>query len=246
MLPLKFIQRRIEGGFSEVESVSATAATGRYHQFALYGSRRRPARPHDVVPPSRQARRRQAGRSLVRPAHEWRVVAGAVIELPPSTGRTQSAAAGTALAGTSDSARGQKHIMSTTTPNPPSGYDRPHEDSWLESIGKAIIAPVQGAQGRSAVAYPEPDRSPPAPPARPDVHHELPDQRDPRTVGDNNDGILKALGKAIVAPIDGAHEAAVRPDARRACSGPAGAQTSNTAGTAPASPATRFTSSRSA
>lgn len=29
MLPLKFIQRRIEGGFSEVESVSATAATGR-------------------------------------------------------------------------------------------------------------------------------------------------------------------------------------------------------------------------
>ena len=156
--------------------------------------------------------------------------AAARLQLPPD------AEAVAALAGTSDRALDRSTIMTTTTPTRPSGRDSPHKDSWLESIGKAIVAPVQGAQGGITAAHPEPDRAPPTPPpARPDVRHELPDQRDPRTVGDNNDGILMALGKAIVAPIDGAHEAAVRPDAGRARSGRAGARSSSAAGTASAS-----------
>lgn len=113
-----------------------------------------------------------------------------------------------ANAGTDDGARDQTRTMTATTPHPPSGDKRPHTDSWLDSIGKAIVAPVQGAQGSLAAAHPEPDQTPSPPPAGAEMPHELPDQRDPRTVGDNHDGILKALGKAIVAPIDGAHEVA--------------------------------------
>lgn len=121
--------------------------------------------------------------------------------------------------------------MATTTPTPdsPSGPQRggaahDHHDNWLESFGKAIVAPVQGAQGGHAVVHPVPDQEPKTPRTRPDARHRLPDQRDPRTVGDNGDGILQALGKAIVAPIESAHEAAVRPNMGGARSGPDFAQ----------------------
>ncbi len=104
---------------------------------------------------------------------------------------------------------------STPTPDSPSGLhhageDHKHKDTWLESIGKAIVAPIEGAQGGFTAAHPQPDQLPKARPAHSDARPVLPDQRDPRTVGDNGDGVLKAFGKAIVAPIAGACEEAVR------------------------------------
>jgi hypothetical protein len=54
-----------------------------------------------------------------------------------------------------------------------------------------------------------PDATPPAPGAR-DTQA---DGRDGRVVGDNDDGPLDSLGKAILAPVEGADEGAdTRPD----------------------------------
>ncbi len=86
--------------------------------------------------------------------------------------------------------------------------DHKHKESWLESIGKAIMAPIEGAQGRFTAAHPQPDRLQTARPTQSDARPVLLDRRDPRTVRGNGDGVLKALGKAIVAPIAGAYEEA--------------------------------------
>jgi hypothetical protein len=107
--------------------------------------------------------------------------------------------------------------MATTTPLPTpgsptgphhAGEERKHKDTWVESIGKAIVAPMEGTHGGFTASRSEPAHPEKAEPAN--THHELPDRRDARTVGHRRDSMLKALGKAIVAPIEGAHEEVVR------------------------------------
>ena len=109
--------------------------------------------------------------------------------------------------------------MPTTTPTPtpgaPSGphhagEERKHKDTWVESIGKAIVAPMEGTHGGFTASRSEPAHPERQEPSHGFAHHELPDRRDARTVGHNKDNFLKAIGKAIVAPIEGAHEE-VRP-----------------------------------
>jgi hypothetical protein len=91
------------------------------------------------------------------------------------------------------------------------GEERKHKDTWAESIGKAIVAPMEGAHGGFTASRREPEPAPKAQAGHAGPHHELPDRRDGRTVGKNDDGFLKSLGKAIVAPIEGAHEEVGRP-----------------------------------
>jgi hypothetical protein len=94
----------------------------------------------------------------------------------------------------------------------PQGDEHKHKDSWVQSIGKAIVAPMEGAHGGFTASRNEPAHPQKAESAHGHgAHHELPDRRDGRTVGKNDDGFLKSLGKAIVAPIEGAHEEVGRP-----------------------------------
>jgi len=50
----------------------------------------------------------------------------------------------------------------------------------------------------------------PAPPVRSDDHtrDDLPDGRNGRVVGENDDNVLESIGKAVVAPVEGADEGA--------------------------------------
>ena len=83
------------------------------------------------------------------------------------------------------------------------GNERPH---MLSSIGKAMLAPIEGSHGGlSGVA-----RHRPAPPhGNPAAHHA--DERDPRVVGRQEDNPLESLGKAVIAPVEGADEGAGAP-----------------------------------
>jgi hypothetical protein len=94
-------------------------------------------------------------------------------------------------------------------PEPPPKAKAHHGDEqhprMLSSIAKAMLAPIEGSHGGlSGVA-----RHRPAPPGHPGEHHA--DERDPRVVGERDDNPLESLGKAVVAPVEGADEGAGTP-----------------------------------
>jgi hypothetical protein len=81
--------------------------------------------------------------------------------------------------------------------------DRPR---MLSSIAKAMLAPIEGSHGGlSGVAR----HRPATPLGQPGGHP--PDERDPRVVGQQDDNPLESLGKAVVAPVEGADEGAGTP-----------------------------------
>jgi len=110
---------------------------------------------------------------------------------------------------------------------PDKGGKRPGK--FLESLGKAIVAPIEGAHDTHF--HPGVDVPPPAPKAAPDEarhHHSVfesigkaitapmegthaIDERNPRVVGRRDDTALESFGKAIVAPVEGADEGAGKP-----------------------------------
>jgi hypothetical protein len=101
------------------------------------------------------------------------------------------------------------HTHSDTPSQPPKAKAHPedeHRPHMLSSIGKAMLAPLEGSHGGlSGVA-----RHRPTPPHG-TVHETAPDERDPRVVGGNGDNPLESLGKAVVAPVEGADEGAGTP-----------------------------------
>ena len=81
----------------------------------------------------------------------------------------------------------------------------------LSSIGKAMLAPIEGSHGGlSGLARHRPTASRAAAPKPPEAPAK-PDERDPRVVGGDDDNPLESIGKAIVAPVEGADEGADKP-----------------------------------
>ena len=101
------------------------------------------------------------------------------------------------------------HTHVDTAPAPKAGV-RPedtHRPRVLSSIGKAMLAPIEGSHGGlSGVARHRPASTH-------DTAHEEKDAegRDPRVVGGKSDNPLESLGKAVVAPVEGADEGAGKP-----------------------------------
>jgi len=101
------------------------------------------------------------------------------------------------------------HTHSDTPTEPPKAKthaDDEHRPRVLSSIGKAMLAPIEGSHGGlSGVA-----RHRPAPQGP--LHGEKDVAgRNPRVVGGNEDNPLESLGKAVVAPVEGADEGAGKP-----------------------------------
>jgi hypothetical protein len=102
------------------------------------------------------------------------------------------------------------HTHSDTPREPPKAKahaEDAHRPRVLSSIGKAMLAPIEGSHGGlSGVA-----RHRPEPPHDPAHEKDAGDGRDPRVVGSKSDNPLESLGKAVVAPIEGADEGAGKP-----------------------------------
>jgi hypothetical protein len=104
------------------------------------------------------------------------------------------------------------HTHSDVPEAPPKPKAPPHPDDEhrarvLSSIGKAMLAPIEGSHGGlSGVA-----RHRPLPPGALHDEEKAADPRDPRVVGQQDDNPLESLGKAVVAPIEGADEGAGAP-----------------------------------
>ena len=102
------------------------------------------------------------------------------------------------------------HTHSDTPREPPKAKPHPDDDHrprMLSSIGKAMLAPIEGSHGGlSGVARHRPASTH-------DTAHEEKDAegRDPRVVGGKSDNPLESLGKAVVAPVEGADEGAGKP-----------------------------------
>ena len=83
-----------------------------------------------------------------------------------------------------------------------------HHPRMLSSIGKAMLAPLEGSHG--GLSGMSRHRPAPAHPAEPAPATD-PEGRDPRVVGKKSDNVLESIGKAVVAPVEGADEGADKP-----------------------------------
>jgi len=102
------------------------------------------------------------------------------------------------------------HTHSDTPSAPPKAKahaDDEHRPRVLSSIGKAMLAPLEGSHGGlSGMARHRPEA-----PHGPAPEKPANDGRDARVVGGRSDNPLESLGKAVVAPIEGADEGAGTP-----------------------------------